>query len=68
MEAWIGGGKFGVLIAADLESVSRMGHFAAFPSDEQTVLVQSPFEGDVIPGHTVLYEGQCRMEELVGYE
>ncbi|KAK4195859.1 hypothetical protein QBC40DRAFT_310344 [Triangularia verruculosa] len=52
--------KSSVLIAADLKSVSTLaGHYTEFPSDEPTVLVQIPFEGDVVPDHTVLHEGSC---------
>lgn len=50
-----------VVIAADLRSVSTLrGHFTEFPSDEPTVLVQVPFEGDVPPRHSVLHDGACR--------
>ncbi|KAK0744552.1 hypothetical protein B0T21DRAFT_280093 [Apiosordaria backusii] len=53
--------KSSVLIAADLKSVSSLaGHFTEFPSDEPTVLVQIPFEGDVVLEHTVLHEGGCQ--------
>ncbi|KAK0629361.1 hypothetical protein B0T17DRAFT_525310 [Bombardia bombarda] len=49
-----------VLIAADLKAVSTIqGHLTEFPSDEPTVLVQIPFEGDKIPEHVVLYDGPC---------
>ncbi|KAK0670230.1 hypothetical protein QBC41DRAFT_318391 [Cercophora samala] len=49
-----------VLIAADLKSMSTLaGHFTEFPSDEPTLLVQIPFEGDVVPEHTVLHDGGC---------
>ncbi|KAK0640580.1 hypothetical protein B0T16DRAFT_460754 [Cercophora newfieldiana] len=52
--------KSSVLIAADLKSISTLaGHLTEFPSDEPTVLVQVPFEGDRAPEHTVLYEGAC---------
>ncbi|KAL8294813.1 hypothetical protein RB597_008268 [Gaeumannomyces tritici] len=50
-----------VVIAADLKSISTLrGHFTEFPSDEPTVLVQVPFEGDVPPPHSVLHDGACR--------
>ncbi|KAH6626679.1 hypothetical protein B0J18DRAFT_425377 [Chaetomium sp. MPI-SDFR-AT-0129] len=49
-----------VLIVADLEAVSNIrGHFTEFPSEEPTVLVQIPFEGDRVPVHRVLYESPC---------
>ncbi|KLU83900.1 hypothetical protein MAPG_02949 [Magnaporthiopsis poae ATCC 64411] len=50
-----------VVIAADLKSASTLrGHFTEFPSDEPTVLVQVPFEGNVAPRHSVLHDGACR--------
>ncbi|KAK5657914.1 hypothetical protein OQA88_2463 [Cercophora sp. LCS_1] len=52
--------KSSVLIAADIKAASTIaGHFTEFPSDEPTVLVQIPFEGNKAPEHTVLYEGAC---------
>jgi hypothetical protein len=50
-----------LLIAADLRSASTIaGHFTEFPSDEPTVLIQVPFEGNKIPDHTILHSGPCR--------
>lgn len=52
--------KSSVLIAADLKSISTLaGHYTEFPSDEPTILVQIPFEGNKAPEHVVLYEGAC---------
>jgi len=52
--------KSSVVIAADLKSVSTLaGHYTEFPSDEPTVLVQIPFDGNKAPEHTVLYDGPC---------
>lgn len=52
--------KSSVLIAADIKAASTIvGHYTEFPSDEPTVLVQIPFEGNKAPEHTVLYEGAC---------
>ncbi|KAK4643870.1 hypothetical protein QC761_404380 [Podospora bellae-mahoneyi] len=49
-----------MLIAADLKSISTLaGHYTEFPSDEPTLLVQIPFDGDVVPEHIILYEGGC---------
>ncbi|KAH6843483.1 hypothetical protein B0I37DRAFT_314537 [Chaetomium sp. MPI-CAGE-AT-0009] len=50
-----------LLIAADLKSASTIaGHFTEFPSNEPTVLVQVPFEGNRVPEYTVLHSGPCR--------
>jgi len=52
--------KSSVLIAADMKAASTLvGHFTEFPSDEPTVLVQIPFEGDKAPEYVVLYDGAC---------
>ncbi|KAK7990295.1 hypothetical protein PG990_014575 [Apiospora arundinis] len=53
-----------VIIAADLQSTSTLrGHFTEFPSNEQTVLVQAPFVGNLIPEHVVLHDGACTDNE-----
>ncbi|KAK3291093.1 uncharacterized protein B0H64DRAFT_446340 [Chaetomium fimeti] len=50
-----------LLIAADLKSASTLaGHFTEFPSNEPTVLVQTPFEDNKVPEYTVLHSGPCR--------
>jgi hypothetical protein len=49
------------LIVVDLRSASAIaGHFTEFPSDEPTVLIQVPFEGNKIPDHKILHSGSCR--------
>lgn len=65
-EVWIQGGKYGVLIAADLKSEAKYGHVTEFPSAADTVIAESPFAGGKEPGHQVLYVGPCRMGEMVG--
>ena len=56
-ELWALGGPYGLLIAADTKG---SGHITTYPSDETTLAVQLPFEGNVAPDHTVLYEGVCQ--------
>jgi len=52
--------KSSVLIAADLKNMSTIrGHYTEFPSDEPTLLVQTPFENDELPEYTVLHDGPC---------
>lgn len=49
-----------LLIAADMKSTSYAeGHYTEFPSDEPTILVQTPFVGNRAPEHVVLYDGPC---------
>ncbi|KAF2190434.1 hypothetical protein K469DRAFT_656752 [Zopfia rhizophila CBS 207.26] len=65
-EAWIHGGKYGFVIAADTKERSGPGHVTEFPSDEPTWLAQFPVEGNVAPEHELLHVGPCEMGDLVG--
>jgi hypothetical protein len=65
-EAWIAGGRNGLIIAADLASHSQYGHFAEFPSDAATVLVQVPTANGGIPDHDILHAGPCGWEDMIG--
>lgn len=64
--AWIQGGKYGLIIAADTSGVSKYGHATAYPSDADTVALQVPFRDGKIPDHMVLYDGPCLWTEMVG--
>jgi hypothetical protein len=63
-EAWIQGGKYGFLIAADTKNVSETGHITEFPGAADTVIAQFPFANG-LPQHAFLYEGPCKLDELV---
>jgi hypothetical protein len=65
-EAWIQGGKYGILIAADTVDLSKNGHITDFPGGADTVIAQFPLEGGKVPEYKVLYTGPCRLNELVG--
>jgi hypothetical protein len=65
-EAWIQGGKYGMLIAVDTADVSKYGHITTYPSDADAVSLQIPFKSGSVPAHTVLYEGPCKWSEMVG--
>jgi hypothetical protein len=65
-EAWIQGGRNGLIIAADISPRSQYGHFAEFPSDAATVLVQVPTVNGGIPDHDILHTGPCGWEEMMG--
>lgn len=56
-EAWIMEGVNGLLVAND---VSGIGHYTTYPSDKETVALQVPFEGGIVPEHEVLGKGACR--------
>lgn len=63
-EAWVHGGRNGAILALDTADVSGQGHYAKYPSDEETVALQVPFGGKGIPGHRVLHEGACKGAEV----
>ena len=65
-EAWIHGGKYGLVIAADVKGMSKYGHETSYPTNANTVTLTIPFAGGKIPDHTVLYEGPCLWPEMVG--
>ncbi|KAF7502496.1 hypothetical protein GJ744_005653 [Endocarpon pusillum] len=62
-EATIHGGRNGLILAADIASVSTYGHITMYPSNRSTVVIQIPLANNKVPEHTVLYEGPCRKEE-----
>ncbi|MCJ1330782.1 hypothetical protein MMC10_007469 [Thelotrema lepadinum] len=61
--ATIRGGKFGLIIAADTANVSTLGHNTTYPTDSETVALQIPTAGGIVPGHEVLHGGPCTAEE-----
>jgi len=65
-EAWIQGGKYGLLIAGDTADISKHGHITTYSADTGTVEVQIPFKAGEVPKRTVLYPGSCRWIEMIG--
>ncbi|KAF7510569.1 hypothetical protein GJ744_006415 [Endocarpon pusillum] len=65
-EAWVQGGKYGMIIAADTKSVSASGHITDFPGKDETVIAEWPCAGGIVPEHAVLHEGPCGLQELLG--
>jgi hypothetical protein len=64
-QAWVQGGRYGIIIAADTKTVSKTGHITEFPGGDDTVIAQFSFKDGVLPGHTVLYDGPCDFRELI---
>lgn len=62
-EAWIHGGKYGLIFAEDTEDVAY-GHGTEYPSSDATVAFSIPTEGNVTPKHTVLHDGPCLVNEI----
>jgi hypothetical protein len=67
-EAWVRGGKYGILIAADTASASEHGHITTYPSAEDTIALQIPFADGKIPAHTALYSGPVHIRSWWAYE
>jgi hypothetical protein len=64
VEAYVPGGKNGLIFAADTAAVStKGGHSTNYPSDSETIALQIP-TGGTIPQHNVLYSGPCKQAEL----
>ncbi|KAL8715670.1 MAG: hypothetical protein Q9225_006329 [Loekoesia sp. 1 TL-2023] len=61
--ATIYGGRNGLILAADIASVSTYGHITKYPSNQVTVLLQIPLANNKVPDHTVLHEGPCTRGE-----
>ncbi|TFY77615.1 hypothetical protein EWM64_g6398 [Hericium alpestre] len=58
-EAWIPGGRNGVLFAADVPSVSKYGHQTEYPSGDETLALQIPTADGKVPDHVVVHAGPC---------
>ncbi|KAL8804120.1 MAG: hypothetical protein Q9182_002753 [Xanthomendoza sp. 2 TL-2023] len=63
-KAHIKGGANGLILAADIAAVSKLGHTTVYPSKEQTVGVTIPIAGNRVPEHTVLHAGACTAKEM----
>ncbi|KAL8678938.1 MAG: hypothetical protein Q9186_004754 [Xanthomendoza sp. 1 TL-2023] len=55
----ITGGPNGLILAADIAAVSKLGHTTVYPSKDQTVGVTIPIAGNKVPEHKVLHGGAC---------
>lgn len=67
-EAYISGGRYGWLIAADTADVATQGHITEFPSDEKTIIAQFPLKDNTPPAHSVLHVGPCTWEDFQGLD
>lgn len=55
-----GGTPASILLAVDTDTT---GHITTYPSDEQTIALQIPTAGGIVPNHTVLHSGACKSSE-----
>lgn len=63
-EAWVLGGKHGMILALDTADVSADGHYTEYPSDEVTVALVVPLGEEEEPAHRVLHQGACIATEV----
>ncbi|KAJ0114096.1 hypothetical protein J7T55_007930 [Diaporthe amygdali] len=64
--AYIVGGEFGLVFAADTAEVSAQGHRTQYPGTTETVALAIPTADGLIPGHTVLHDGACTANDIEG--
>jgi hypothetical protein len=62
-EAFVLGGKHGILLALDTPDVSAGGHITVYPTDEVTIGLQIPLKDGTVPGHVKLHDGGCSPQE-----
>ncbi|KAL6717347.1 hypothetical protein ACLMJK_005262 [Lecanora helva] len=62
--ATVQGGPYGLILAADIASVSDIGHTTVYPSGQPTIGLTIPLANNTLPVHTVLHPGACTAEEL----
>ncbi|KAL7629394.1 hypothetical protein AAE478_000914 [Parahypoxylon ruwenzoriense] len=64
-DAFLYGGKYGLLYADDTPDISEWGHVTSYPSGDQVIVLSIPVKDNVNPEHTVLHDGPCTVEETV---
>ena len=58
ISAYIFGGTWNsLIIATDTAAVSTTGHSTLYDAD--TIILEIPTAGGVVPAHTILHEGPC---------
>lgn len=63
---YLSSGEFAVAFAADTAAVSAKGHRTQYPGSTETVLLAIPAKDGVVPGHTVLHDGPCTVNDIEG--
>jgi len=66
ISAYVTGGEFGTIFAADTASVSTKGHRTQYPGITETIALQIPTKDGKAPEHTVLHDGPCSASEITG--
>ncbi|KAF5122512.1 hypothetical protein E5D57_012993 [Metarhizium anisopliae] len=65
-EAWIQGGKYGLIVAADTADRTAHGHLTRYPGAADTVAVSLPIRDRDGFKYSVLHGGSCTQDEMVG--
>ncbi|KAI0121012.1 hypothetical protein BJ170DRAFT_645973 [Xylariales sp. AK1849] len=64
--AYISGGEFGLIFAADTADFSRQGHRTQYPGITETIALQIPTKDGRVPAREVLHGGPCTANEVSG--
>ncbi|KAF3765042.1 hypothetical protein M406DRAFT_243506, partial [Cryphonectria parasitica EP155] len=64
--AYVPGGEFGVIFAADTAAVSAEGHRTQYPGVTETVALQIPVADGKVPDYEVLHSGACTDTDVGG--
>jgi hypothetical protein len=64
--AYVRGGEFGFIFAADVAGVSEVGHRTQYPGITETIALQIPTSDGEVPAHRVLHMGPCTAHEISG--
>ncbi|KAF3059424.1 hypothetical protein GL218_04546 [Daldinia childiae] len=64
--AFINGGQFSLVFAADTAAVSRKGHRTQYPGITESIALQIPTSDGKVPEHNVLHMGPCNFNEVAG--
>ncbi|OTB06055.1 hypothetical protein M426DRAFT_319129 [Hypoxylon sp. CI-4A] len=64
--AYVSGGEFGVIFAADTADASTKGHRTEYPGVTETIALQIPTKDNTVPAHEVLHRGPCSQADTAG--
>lgn len=64
--AYVSGGQFGMMFAADTAAVSGTGHNTSYPGLTETIALQIPTLDSEVPSHSVLHRGPCTAADIMG--
>ncbi|KAF2164859.1 hypothetical protein M409DRAFT_24764 [Zasmidium cellare ATCC 36951] len=65
-EAWVTGGKYGLIFAQDTPDKSQYGHLTEYVADEDTIALTVPLAPGQELKHKVLHSGGCTWREVAG--